>query len=66
MTAHPPAADAMLDVPAAALVLGTSDRYVRRLVHERRLPHYKVGRHVRIARRDLDAFLAAGRVEASA
>lgn len=66
MTAHSPAADALLDVTAAALVLGTSDRYVRRLVYERRLPHYKVGRHVRIARCDLDAFLAAGRVEASA
>jgi excisionase family DNA binding protein len=51
---------------AAAAVLGTGPRFVRRLSAERCIPHYKVGRHVRIARRDLDAFLAAGRVEASA
>lgn len=57
--------DAMLDVPAAAAVMGTGDRYVRRLIAERRIPFYRVGgRHVRIQRRDLDAFLEQGRVEA--
>ena len=44
--------------------LGTSLRFVRRLVLERRIPFIKVGRHVRIATSDLDAFIAAGRVEA--
>ena len=39
-------------------------RFVRRLVLERRIPFIKVGRHVRIATSDLDAFIAAGRVEA--
>jgi hypothetical protein len=31
---------------------------------ERRIPFIKLGRHVRIAKSDLDAFIAAGRVEA--
>src|SRR5215211_8991277 len=44
--------------------LGTSLRFVRRLVFERRIPFVKVGRHVRIAASDLDAFIAAGRIEA--
>ena len=38
-------------------------RFVRRLVFERRIAYVKLGRHVRIAARDLDAFIAAGRVE---
>jgi excisionase family DNA binding protein len=48
----------------AADRLGTSLRFVRRLVFQRRIPYVKVGRHVRIAVSDLDAFIAAGRVEA--
>jgi excisionase family DNA binding protein len=39
-------------------------RFVRRLVFERRIAYMKVGRHVRIATCDLDAFITAGRVEA--
>jgi excisionase family DNA binding protein len=37
---------------------------VRRLIAERRIAYMKLGRHVRIAARDLDAFILAGRVEA--
>jgi hypothetical protein len=36
---------------------------VRRLVFERRIAYVKLGRHVRIAARDLDAFIAARRVD---
>jgi hypothetical protein len=36
---------------------------VRRLVFERRIAYVKLGRHVRIAACDLDAFIRAGRVE---
>ena len=36
---------------------------MRRLVFERRIAYVKLGRHVRIAVRDLDAFIAAGRVD---
>jgi excisionase family DNA binding protein len=37
---------------------------VRRLIAERRIAYTKLGRHIRIAACDLDAFIAAGRVEA--
>ena len=56
--------DQLLSPQEVADRLGTSLRFVRRLVLERRIPFIKVGRHVRIATNDLDAFIAAGRVEA--
>jgi len=56
----------LLTVEEAAERLGTSVRFVRRLVAERRIAYVKVGRHVRIAEADLVEFVAAGRVEASA
>jgi excisionase family DNA binding protein len=56
--------DQLLTPQEAADRLGTSLRFVRRLVLERRIPFIKVGRHVRIATSDLEAFIAAGRVEA--
>ena len=58
--------DKLLTVEEAADRLGTSVRFVRRLVLERRIAYVKVGRHVRIAQGDLAEFVAAGRVEASA
>jgi excisionase family DNA binding protein len=54
----------LLTPQEAADRLGTSLRFVRRLVFERRIPFVKVGRHVRIATSDLDAFITAGRIEA--
>jgi excisionase family DNA binding protein len=56
--------DRLLTVVEAAERLGTSPRFVRRLVFERRIAFVKVGRHVRITSADLDAFIAAGRVTA--
>jgi excisionase family DNA binding protein len=56
--------DRLLTVEEAAERLGTSVRFVRRLVFERRIAYTKLGRHVRIAPRDLDAFIRAGQVEA--
>ena len=55
---------ALLTVSQAAERLGTSVRFVRRLVHERRIAYTKLGQHVRIEDTDVDAFIAAGRVEA--
>jgi excisionase family DNA binding protein len=55
--------DKLLTVEEAAERLGTSVRFVRRLIHERRIAYTKLGRHVRIAVDDLDAFVASGRVE---
>jgi excisionase family DNA binding protein len=56
--------DSLLTPQEAADQLGTSLRFVRRLIFERRIPFIRVGRDVRIAASDLDAFIAAGRVEA--
>jgi excisionase family DNA binding protein len=58
--------DKLLTVEEAAERLGTSVRFVRRLIAERRIAYIKVGRHVRIAEADLSRFVAAGRIEASA
>jgi excisionase family DNA binding protein len=58
--------DTLLTVEQAAERLGTSTRFVRRLVAEWRIAYHKVGRHVRIAEHDLINYVAAGRVEASA
>ena len=55
--------DTLLSIEQAAERLGTSARFVRRLVFERRIAYVKVGRHVRITARDLDAFIAASRVD---
>ena len=54
----------LLTVDQAAERFGTSTRFVRRLVAERRIPFTKLGRHVRLDTADIDAFIAAGRVEA--
>jgi excisionase family DNA binding protein len=56
--------DTLLTVEEAAERLGTSVRFVRRLIFDRRIAYTKLGRHVRIAACDLDAFIVAGRVEA--
>ena len=58
--------DRLLTVEEAAERLGTSVRFVRRLILERRIAYTKLGRHVRIASGDLDAFICAGRVEVGA
>jgi excisionase family DNA binding protein len=58
--------DRLLTVEEAADRLGTSVRFIRRLIAERRIAYVRIGRHVRIAEADLASFVAAGRVEASA
>ena len=52
-----------LSVPETADYLNTSERFVRRLIAERRVAFHHVGRHVRFALSDLDEWLAASRVE---
>ena len=63
LTRVQPVATGLLSVEEASLRLGTSTRFVRRLVAERRIRYTKLGRHVRIAECDLEAFVAAGVVE---
>jgi excisionase family DNA binding protein len=52
-----------MTVTDAAEYLNTTVRFVRRLIEERRIAFHRFGRHVRLARTDLDAFVNAGRVE---
>ena len=58
-----PELDTLLSVEEAAERLGTSVRFVRRLIAERRIAYMKVGRHVRLDPTDVEAFIAASRVE---
>lgn len=53
----------LLDVERAAAYLGVSQPFVRRLVLERRVRYYKVGKFVRFRSADLDVFVNAGRME---
>jgi len=53
----------LLGVLDLADLLGTNERFVRRLVAERRLPFYKVGKYVRFEPRDIETWLADHRVE---
>ena len=57
--------DTLLTVEQAADRLGTSVRFIRRLIAERRIAYHKVGRHVRIAEADLINYVAARRVAPS-
>jgi excisionase family DNA binding protein len=52
-----------LTVLETAEYLNTSERFVRRLIAERRIAFHHVGRHVRFALSDLEAWLEAQRVE---
>jgi len=57
------ASNPLLDVAGAAAHLGVSEAFVRRLVLERRVRYFKVGKFVRFRPVDLDAFVEAGRRE---
>jgi excisionase family DNA binding protein len=53
----------LLTVEQAANQISMSARYVRRLIAERRIVFYRLGRSVRIDPDDLAALIASGRVE---
>ena len=53
----------LLTVHQAAERLGTSVRFPRRLIAERRITFVRVGRHVRIPEAAIDALIASGTVE---
>ncbi|MET7661030.1 excisionase family DNA-binding protein [Streptomyces sp. NPDC005356] len=52
-----------LSVVDVAQILGTSVRFPRRLIEERRITYVKVGRHVRIPESAVHAFITAHTVE---
>ncbi len=53
----------LLSVDQAAEVLGTSARFPRRLIAERRIRFVRLGRLVRIPRSSLEQYVSAGTVE---
>jgi excisionase family DNA binding protein len=57
-------ADRLLTVGQVAELLGTTERFPRRLIAERRIEFVKIGRYVRIRESALMAFIDAGRVDA--
>lgn len=52
-----------LTVQEAVELMNTSVRFVRRLIEERRIAFYHLGRHVRLDLADVEAFVLAGRVD---
>ncbi len=53
----------MLTVEQAAQRLGTEVRFVRRLVAERRIRFYKIGKYVRFHPDDLTDYIRQGRID---
>lgn len=54
--------DQLLTVAQAGDYLGTGERFIRRLIAQRRISYVKLGKYVRLQRSTLDAYIAAGRV----
>ena len=55
----------LLDIMQAAAYLGSSERYLRRLIQERRIPFVKLGgTKIRFLLSDLDRWVESQRVEA--
>lgn len=54
--------DELLTVAQVGEYLHTGERFVRRLVAERRISYVKLGKHVRLQRSALDEFIQAGRI----
>ena len=52
----------LLTVAEVAELLGTTERFPRRLIAERRIEFVKIGRYVRIRESALAALIEAGRV----
>lgn len=63
MKREPKATEPLLDIPTLAARLAVSERFIRRLVHERRIPYFKVGHFVRFDPADVEQMLVASRVE---
>ncbi len=61
-TVAPVLPEELLTIEEAALRIKMSVRYVRRLVAERRIPFYRLGRSVRFDPTDLAEFVTAGRL----
>jgi excisionase family DNA binding protein len=54
---------ATVSVKEAGDLTRLGERFIRRLIQERRIPFHRVGRKVRLRPEDLRAFIDAGRQE---
>ncbi len=52
----------LMTVQQAGDYLGTGERFIRRLITERRISYVKIGKYVRLERATLDALVDSGRV----
>ena len=60
-----PTAAGPLTLTEAAKYLNVTERFMRRLVAERRVPYHKLGRLLRFLPSDLDDLLQGSRIEAN-
>ena len=56
----------LMDIPTLAQRLGVTERFIRRLVTERRIPFYKIGRFIRFDPEVIDDWLASRAVDRTA
>ena len=54
----------LIDIGEAAELLGVTPRFIRRLIHERRIPHHKIGKFIRFRPSDLERWIAERAVDA--
>lgn len=59
-----PVPEKWLNFDGAAEYMGVTPRWMRQAVLDKRIPYTKLGLNVRFDRADLDAYLAAARVDA--
>ena len=52
----------LLDIAGLAIQLGVTERFVRRLVEDNRVPYHKIGKFVRFHPDDITAWVASKRV----
>jgi excisionase family DNA binding protein len=57
-----PLAEPLLDATAAARLLSVRPSWIYEAVRDGRLPHIKIGRHIRFLRSDLEAWVLSKRV----
>jgi excisionase family DNA binding protein len=57
--------DRLLTVDEVAILMSVKPRFVRRLIHERRIDVRHLGKHVRIRESAVEAFIEAGAVPAA-
>ena len=63
---HVAVARVLFDVPSTAAYLDTTERHVRNMVYNRRIPFVKVGALLRFRQADLDGWIAANTTPAGA